>query len=154
MPGDAPRGEANVAVLGARPPGVSAVRLRKLVQGVLALAPGGRGGRVTVRFASDRTVRRYNHRYRGIDRPTDILSFPSGDPVPGSPHMGDLLLSRDRVRLQARRAGIAQSREVDELVVHGVLHLLGYDHESDDGEMNALELRLRARLLDRAGIAT
>jgi probable rRNA maturation factor len=95
-------------------------------------------------------VRGYNRRFRGVDAPTDVLSFPAAaPPAGGGAFLGDLLISRDRARVQARRAGLELSREVAELVLHGLLHLLGYDHERDEGEMNRLEWKLRARVLDR-----
>jgi probable rRNA maturation factor len=135
-------------VQGRLPPGVRPTALRRLLAGV-ADALGRDRAEVTVRFADDRTVRRYNRRWRRVDRPTDVLSFPAADEPDGLD--GDLLLSRDRVRVQARRAGLSAEREAMELVLHGLLHLAGFDHEADQGEMDRLELRLRRRLLDPVG---
>jgi probable rRNA maturation factor len=85
-----------------------------------------------------------NRRWRRKNRPTDVLSFPSGEN--GSRFLGDVVISVPYASRQARRRGDPPSREMDRLLVHGYLHLLGYDHETDDGEMDALEARLRARL--------
>ncbi|RIK32275.1 MAG: rRNA maturation RNase YbeY [Anaerolineae bacterium] len=75
-------------------------------------------------------LQRLNRDYLGIDAPTDVLSFPASesDPVTGSPYLGDILISIPRARAQAKTAGHALESEVQLLVVHGVLHLLGHDH--------------------------
>lgn len=105
---------------------------------------GGAG--VTLLLASDREVRRLNRVFRGTDRTTDVLSFPArGDLEPGRPHLGDVALSVPQARRQARRAGWPFRHELSLLVTHGFLHLLGYDHETDDGEMRRLEEDLLAR---------
>ena len=142
----APRG-AVVEVVGAPPPPVTVNDVRRVA--ARAMAALGVGDAVlSVRFAGDAVVRRYNRDWRGIDRATDVLSFPAGGDTGAGGLLGDLLVSRDRARVQAARAGIRVRREVEELVLHGLLHLLGHDHESDRGEMDALELDLRARILD------
>lgn len=108
---------------------------------------------VTVGFVSDRTIRRMNKQFRGYDRATDVLSFPATN---NSEHavdrtfselLGDIVISAETASRQADDARHSLEREIDELVIHGVLHLCGYDHESDHGEMNRLELRLRRTLL-------
>lgn len=108
---------------------------------------------VTIGFVSDRTIRRMNKQFRGYDRATDVLSFPAANT---SEHLvdsafgellGDIVISAETASRQADEAGRSLDREIDELVIHGVLHLCGYDHESDHGEMNRLELRLRRKLL-------
>ena len=98
-------------------------------------------------------MRELNRTYRGIDRPTDVLSFAyheTADPEemleePG--YLGDLVISVETAARYAAEAGIGFSREIDLLVIHGTLHLAGYDHETDQGEMSRLERRLRQRLL-------
>jgi probable rRNA maturation factor len=101
---------------------------------------------VTLLLASDAEVRRLNRVFRGEDRSTDVLSFPARDVLePGRPHLGDLAVSVPQARRQARRARWTVQEEVALLVTHGYLHLLGYDHEVDDGEMRRLEERLLAR---------
>lgn len=95
-----------------------------------------------VRFASDREVRRANRTWRGKDKATDVLSFPGEEE-----HLGDILISVPTARRQAEAAGHPMERELKILLLHGVLHCLGYDHETDQGEMERLERRLRQRWL-------
>lgn len=104
----------------------------------------GRGGSsATIAFVSDRKSRELNRTFRGIDKPTDVLSFPSGD---GGPDLGDIAVSIETAKIQARQNGLSLEREIAQLILHGLLHLGGYDHETDNGEMNRLELQLRRRL--------
>ncbi len=105
-------------------------------------------GDVVVRFVDPREMRDLNRAWRGKDRVTDVLSFPSGaaDPA-GRRHIGDIALCWDVAHRQAGRRRHAPEREAALLALHGLLHLLGYDHETDDGEMEALERRLRRELL-------
>jgi rRNA maturation RNase YbeY len=100
---------------------------------------------VTIAFVSSRRMRELNKRFRGIDRTTDVLSFPDGG---SSSHLnlGDIAIAVDQAESQARQNGLRFEREVAQLILHGLLHLCGYDHETDQGEMNKLELRLRKRL--------
>jgi probable rRNA maturation factor len=111
--------------------------------------------RLTVAFVRDATIRGLNRKYRGKDSATDVLSFPltdqqSDDSRAGeNESLGDVVISTDTALTQAREAGHSIEREMSELVIHGVLHLCGYDHEADNGEMNRLELSLRRKLLDK-----
>jgi probable rRNA maturation factor len=117
-------------------------------------AVGKASGSLVVAFVSGRSIRKLNDQYRNKDRPTDVLSFAaSGSAAVGElfgepDHLGDIAISVDAAMDQAARAGHSLGREIAELVIHGVLHLCGYDHETDAGEMNRLELKLRRRLLD------
>jgi probable rRNA maturation factor len=115
------------------------------------LAAVGRGdATLTIAFVSDPVIRRLNRDYRGKDRPTDVLSFPlgwKGGTNAEGEHLGDVVISTDSAIAQAEDAGFALERELGELVIHGVLHLCGYDHETDQGDMNRLELKLRRKLL-------
>ena len=95
-----------------------------------------------VRFVGDEEMRLLNSRYRGRDRATDVLSFP-GEESPEGRHLGDLVISIPTARRQADAHRVSEHIEIRGLLLHGVLHCLGYDHESDDGEMDALEERLR-----------
>jgi len=104
---------------------------------------------LTVRLAGDSEVRALNQELRGKDRPTDVLSFEGGETIEGL-HLGDVLISLDAARRQASELGHGLLREVEELLLHGILHCLGHDHETDDGEMNALELHLRAKWISDA----
>ncbi len=129
-----------------RHPEASARRLRPwLLRLLAALAPAAAS--FSVRFTSDRELRRLNRTFRGKDAPTDVLSFP-GDRSAEGWHLGDVAISVPTARRQAEAAGHDVDRELRLLVLHGVLHCLGYDHEADDGTMERLEKRLRRRYLD------
>ena len=97
---------------------------------------------LTVRLVDDREIEDLNRRYRDVAAPTDVLSFP-GETTPEGRHLGDVVISYET----ATARGAAVERELQVLALHGILHCLGYDHETDDGEMEALEGRLRARFL-------
>ncbi|HKD11416.1 MAG TPA: rRNA maturation RNase YbeY [Thermoanaerobaculia bacterium] len=96
---------------------------------------------VSVLFCGDVRMRSLNRRYRRKDRSTDVLSFPGAGLA-----LGDIVISVPYASREARRRGATTRREIDRLLLHGYLHLLGYDHETDDGQMNALEARLARRL--------
>ena len=100
---------------------------------------------VSVLLCGDRRMQTLNRRYRRKDTSTDVLAFPSpGGPTNG--FLGDIAISVPYAARQARRAKEPLPRELDRLLLHGFLHLIGYDHETDDGEMDRLEGRLRKRL--------
>ncbi|MCI0489508.1 MAG: rRNA maturation RNase YbeY [Blastocatellia bacterium] len=131
---------------------------RRKIVGVAdaTLAEVGRyGATVTIAFVRDRAIRRLNLDYRGKDRATDVLSFPNeGDSFDSTDsdftdgdYLGDVVISTDTAIRQAQEAGHAFEREASELVIHGILHLCGYDHETDSGEMNRVELRIRRKAL-------
>ena len=101
----------------------------------------------TIAFVSSRRMRQLNKRYRGIDRSTDVLSFPNGgDLVDDKSSLGDIAIAVDEAEKQARQNGLEFEQEIAQLILHGLLHLCGYDHDTDRGEMNRLELRLRKKL--------
>jgi probable rRNA maturation factor len=106
---------------------------------------------LTIALVSDARMRALNLRYRGKDYATDVLSFPAGTDQPGSQsrasslHLGDIVIARGVARRQARSAGHDGPEELRILALHGLLHLLGYDHERDDGQMARLERRLRRK---------
>jgi rRNA maturation RNase YbeY len=92
-------------------------------------------------FLTDEAMRSYNRDYRGFDKPTDVLSF-SGD----QGYLGDILISSETAYNQARKSNtLSFENNVRRLILHGLLHLMGYDHETDDGHMRAIERRLRRR---------
>lgn len=110
----------------------------------LPLAPAREGVSLSVRFVSDRQIRELNRRYREKDTPTDVLSFPGGG-TPEGLHLGDLVIGVPTARRQAAGLRHSLGQEIRELVLHGVLHLLGHDHEVDGGIMDTLELDMRRR---------
>jgi probable rRNA maturation factor len=103
----------------------------------------------TIAFVRDREIRRLNRDFRGKDRATDVLSFPAtNEGADEDGFLGDIVIATDTAIRQAEENGVSLEREVSELVIHGLLHLCGYDHEKDDGEMNRIELKLRRKLLN------
>ena len=94
----------------------------------------------------------YRGRYVDVPEATDVLSFPADEEDPsGERDLGDIVICTDVAVRQARNAGHAYGLELEVLTLHGILHLLGYDHDRDDGEMLALEARLRPLVLGRSG---
>ena len=123
-------------------------RWRAFAEKALKVAPA-KGAGATVAFVSDRLMRELNWRWRGKRGTTDVLSFPAEqDDFEKSEgvSLGDVVISVERAARQAAEHGLGFDREVAQLILHGLLHLCGYDHETDTGEMNRLELRLRRRL--------
>lgn len=112
------------------------------------LAQAGRGAgdaEVSVLFADDAFIRGLNARWRGQDKPTNVLSFPvAAASVPGPRALGDIVLAYETVSREAREAGKPFDHHAAHLLVHGFLHLLGYDHETDAAAavMEALEVRI------------
>lgn len=104
---------------------------------------GRKESAATIAFVSDDRIRQLNRRYRGFDRATDVLSFPTGEE---NVALGDIAISVERARAQARQNGLTLEQEIAQLILHGLLHLCGYDHERDNGEMNSIELKLRREL--------
>jgi probable rRNA maturation factor len=112
------------------------------------VAPRSAQGAVGIALLSDRHVRTLNRRYRGRDYATDVLSFPAGPqpPVPElEPYLGDIVIAGGVARRQAEAAGHSERTELRVLALHGLLHLLGYDHERDTGAMARVERRLRRK---------
>ena len=105
-------------------------------------AMGSDDSSVTVAFVSDSKIRELNRQFRGIDKPTDVLSFPAGD----EGQLGDIAISLETAARQSKENGLTLNGEIAQLLLHGLLHLSGYDHETDNGEMNREELRLREKL--------
>jgi probable rRNA maturation factor len=106
-------------------------------------AMGKSGSSATIAFVSDKTIRKLNQQFRGIDKATDVLSFPNDG---ADANLGDIAVSVETAAMQAKENGLSFNGEISQLILHGLLHLTGYDHETDNGEMNRLELRLRKKL--------
>jgi len=104
---------------------------------------------VSIVFVSDSAIRRLNRQFRKKDYATDVLSFPNeSEPFENEnqSQLGEIVISVQRAAAQAKENGLTFSNEVEQLILHGLLHLCGYDHETDNGEMNRLELKLRKKL--------
>jgi len=126
----------------------------------LSSIPEISGKSATVAFISDRRMKELNHFFRGKNVTTDVLSFPHAPDNFGNlsaapddtdlgddkEFLGDIVISAEQAALQAKENGLTLENEIEQLILHGILHLCGYDHETDEGEMNALELKLRKRL--------
>ncbi len=139
--------------------------LRAFVDEVLATVDEASGGEVSVAFVSNRRMTELNELFRGKEGTTDVLSFPheadefeaqsassSSSDVEEQVEsnalnfLGDIVISVEQAANQAEENGLTLELEIKQLILHGVLHLCGYDHEADDGEMNARELELREKL--------
>lgn len=126
-----------------------------LVEGaaLAALQHEGEDGDLTVVLTDDARLRHFNNEYLGIDAPTDVLAFPASeiDPDNGETYLGDILVSVPRAIEQAKAAAHPLASEVQLLVVHGVLHLLGYDH-ADSGAKRRM-WKVQADVLKGLGLA-
>jgi probable rRNA maturation factor len=132
-----------------------------LARWLAGVAPPRVHGIVNIAMVSDAKVRELNRRYRGVDDATDVLSFqanPVVQPAPGlqspaptlqppasSSLLGDIVIARGVARRQAREARHTEAIELRVLALHGLLHLIGYDHEHDNGRMRRVEQRLRRK---------
>jgi probable rRNA maturation factor len=112
---------------------------------------------ITIAFVSDAEIARWNKVYRKKKGPTDVLSFPlvagasRQSPAPRNGRkapelLGDIAIAPETAKRYAKKNGRTLGKEIRVLMLHGVLHLMGYDHESDDGHMNRIEQKLRRRL--------
>jgi probable rRNA maturation factor len=127
-------------------------RLATLIR-ALAAAKGWVGREVTVVLVDDEAIAAMNERDRGVVGATDVLSYPLHEPddtgFPTLPHLGDVVVSLDTARRQARERGVEPWHEVAELVAHGLLHLLGHDHRDEDEWRPFLALQAEAQRLAR-----
>ena len=137
------------------------VRIAGLSTWLRSVAPASARGRVSIALVSDRRIRALNRAYRRRDYATDVLSFRS-EPLALSPEpfLGEIVIARGVARRQARDARHSELTELKVLALHGLLHLLGYDHEKKDGgQMRRTEERLRRKgglregLIERTGSA-
>jgi probable rRNA maturation factor len=127
---------------------------RKFLETLLTKVEEAKEGEVSVAFVSDGRMKELNGFFRGKTATTDVLSFPhEPDDFSGRPHgsetqnyLGDIVISCEQAARQAEDNQLTLEIEIKQLILHGVLHLCGYDHETDNGEMNARELELRKEL--------
>ena len=140
-PADQRRRALRVTVVSQTP---SLARAPGLARWLERVAPSRARGEVTIALVSDARIRALNRRFRGVNRATDVLSFPASEspPAPGEP-LGDIVIAAGVARAQAARARHPLGAELRVLALHGLLHLLGYDHDTDTGRMARLEARLR-----------
>ena len=135
--------------------GIDAAKLLKFAEQAAGLIPAVQGGDFTVAFVSDQKMRRLNGTFRGKNTTTDVLSFPwqesksapDSSPIDWSTYLGDIVISAEQAQKQASANNLSLDIEINQLILHGILHLCGFDHDTDNGEMNALELELRDKLL-------
>jgi probable rRNA maturation factor len=122
--------------------------LKNFVESIPASVDDASGKSFAVAFVSDRRMKELNHLFRGKDSTTDVLSFPHEPDEfdPDKNNLGDIVISVERAQRQAEENGLTLEGEIKQLILHGVLHLCGYDHETDNGEMNTRELELREKL--------
>jgi len=113
----------------------------------MQLLSGAKEKTVNVSFVSEKKMCELNQTFRGKNSATDVLSFPfAAEEFEGKKFMGDIVISTEQAQNQALANNLPFEREVRQLILHGVLHLCGYDHETDNGEMNSLELKFRDKL--------
>ncbi|MBN2399318.1 MAG: rRNA maturation RNase YbeY [Candidatus Aminicenantes bacterium] len=116
--------------------------LRRLVKEIAGQLP--LRGAVTIKIAAADEVRTLNKKYRGQDRVTDVLSFSLDEKLPGGFYAGDILICWTQAEKQARENGHSLQKELLLLIIHGLLHLQGHDHEKDKGDMLARQRQLFA----------
>ena len=109
----------------------------------------GESGQVAVLFTGDAELRSLNRRFRGTNRPTDVLSFPGESGAGEGRYLGDIAISLPTAKKYAKKAGWPLAEELRFLLLHGLLHLLGHDHETDSGDMNRLQSALGKKVLGR-----
>jgi len=128
-----------ICTVGGAPP---AARVRGWILSLLSKAAAKRPLSLSVLLCGDRRMRTLNGAWRRVDRPTDVLSFLPFEESSSSSFLGDIVIDVPYAARQARRRGHALQREVQILLAHGLLHLLGYDHEEDDGTMFRRQRRI------------
>ena len=139
----------NVEITGAAIPRFSRREIAQFVRKVLiALRVDDGINEVSIAIVDDDAMRTLNRQFRKRNKTTDVLTFPAdasdADPQAHGRPLGDIVISADQARRQAADQHHSLATEVRYLILHGILHALGYDHETDDGEMNALEVEVRS----------
>jgi probable rRNA maturation factor len=127
-------------------------RWQQFATKAMEVAPSGSAG-ATIVFVSDRLMRELNRKWRGRQGTTDVLSFPANQDEfekAGGLTAGEVVISIEQAARQAKENKLDLDHEIAQLILHGLLHLCGYDHATDSGEMDRLEMRLRRKLgIDR-----
>ena len=127
---------------------LNTIGLQAFTLGLAACVDETKNRKFSVALVSDRRMAELNGFFRGKDSTTDVLSFPHEPDEfdKDNINLGDIVISAEQAAKQAEENGLSLELEIKQLILHGVLHLCGYDHETDDGEMNSRELELRACL--------
>ena len=130
---------------------IDAKSFQPFVADALTTLSEAEGRTLSVAFVSDRRMTELNRFFRGKDSTTDVLSFPSEPDEfelnsEDSHSLGDIVISAEQAERQARESRLSLDLEIKQLILHGLLHLCGYDHETDNGQMNKRELELRRKL--------
>ena len=127
--------------------------LRAFAEGLCDQVHEAFGSSFATALLSDRRMKELNSLFRGKSETTDVLSFPASrevfeveTPTTAGVFLGDIVISAEQAQRQAKSNRLSLEREIKQLILHGLLHLCGYDHERDNGEMNARELELRKKL--------
>ena len=127
---------------------IDSARWEKFATRALSVLPAKKTS-ATIVFVSDRAMAELNRRWRGKRGTTDVLSFPSAQnkfEKLEDANLGDVVISIEQAARQAKQNRMSLNNEVSQLILHGLLHLCGFDHETDNGEMNRLEMKLRRKL--------
>jgi probable rRNA maturation factor len=121
---------------------------RAFAERLLSKVPETRDRTFSIAFISDGRMKELNSFFRGKDSTTDVLSFPHEPDEfdKDASNLGDIVISVEQAARQAEENELTLENEIKQLILHGILHLCGYDHETDNGEMNARELELRKKL--------
>ncbi|MEP6922945.1 MAG: rRNA maturation RNase YbeY [Pyrinomonadaceae bacterium] len=129
---------------------IDSARWREFAEKAIASVKEAKGKTATIAFVSDKKMRQLNHDFRSKNTTTDVLSFPfeadEFDYEENCTTLGDIVISVEQARRQAEENNLPLELEISQLILHGILHLCGYNHETDHGKMNTLELKLRGRL--------
>jgi probable rRNA maturation factor len=122
--------------------------VRAFVSSIAAGVDEAAGKKFAIAFVSDRRMKQLNEMFRGKNTTTDVLSFPheADEFDDDESNLGDIVISVEQAEKQAKANKLSLENEISQLILHGFLHLSGYDHETDSGEMNERELELRKRL--------
>lgn len=125
-------------------------RLKKIAKAVLKNLDAPKDLELSISFIDDKRMRELNRTYRNIDRTTDVLSFPQGEEGPGATLLGDIVISEETARRHAVSYGNSTQEEIKKLIVHGILHLFGYEHKKkkETLEMRQKENELLSQLRD------
>jgi rRNA maturation RNase YbeY len=129
---------------------ISSRRVKVTADAILDLLKQ-KGAHLSIALVGNRAIRSLNAKYRNKDAPTDVLSFTAGDLLPGGEKLlGDVVISVDQAMKQAREKGVSFENEMEILLIHGILHLLGYDHERSRRDAQIMQ-RLERKLLRALG---